>query len=134
MEKELQPIDSEDQEAMNMIRFLQQKIQNLEYEREYIDEELAEIKQAMSTYGKNFRNVAYRLYAMFTYSEGNCDRHWLYIYDWKKERWLKYSDSEVTEVNTDEITGDTPLANEIPYYLVYVDAEKIHELLHTDSN
>jgi vacuolar-type H+-ATPase subunit I/STV1 len=107
-----------DKEAMNAISFLQQKIQDLERELESIDQKLATLQQNIDTCYNNLRNVAYRLYTMFTYSEANYNRHWVYMYDWKKERWLKYSDSEVTEADIDEITRDTPLTNEIPYCLI----------------
>ena len=67
--------------------------------------------------------LPYRLYAVFVH-HGSVEfgHYYIYIYDFEKDVWRKYNDSEVTEVqNKAEIFDNHNLQNPpTPYFLVYV--------------
>jgi Ubiquitin carboxyl-terminal hydrolase len=76
-----------------------------------------------------FRRHAYRLHAaFFHHGTASSGHYWIYIYDFRREIWLKYNDTRVEEVtDTNEIFRQ-PSEGEFkqwngpsnPYYLVYV--------------
>jgi ubiquitin carboxyl-terminal hydrolase 25/28 len=71
----------------------------------------------------DFKHLAYRLYAVFVH-HGSVEfgHYYIYIFDFRKNVWRKYNDTEVTEVtNTDEIFKNQERQNPpTPYFLVYV--------------
>jgi predicted nucleic acid-binding Zn-ribbon protein len=121
-------VRTEDQETANAIESFQQAAQYLERELESIEQQLAELQQNIETYHDKLERFEYLLHAVFTYDKA-IEQYWLYMYDWEKKQWLKYSDDSVREVDEKEVIRDTTSEHEIPYYLVYVDAQKIHELV-----
>lgn len=71
----------------------------------------------------DYRHLAYRLHAVFVHRGSvSFGHYWIYIYDFKKNIWRKYNDSEVTEVqDPSEIFQDRQEQNPpTPYFLVYV--------------
>lgn len=83
------------------------------------------------------RKHPYRLHAAFFHrGSAGGGHYWVYIYDHKKEIWRKYNDDRVTVVqNRNEIFGKPiqdnwgPPPN--PYLLVYVQSEKVNEVVET---
>jgi Ubiquitin carboxyl-terminal hydrolase len=81
-----------------------------------------------------FRRHAYRLHAaFFHHGTASSGHYWIYIYDFRKEIWLKYNDTRVEEVKDTNEIFRRPTEAEFrqwngpsnPYYLVYVrDADK----------
>ncbi|PGH15104.1 hypothetical protein AJ79_02630 [Helicocarpus griseus UAMH5409] len=70
----------------------------------------------------DLRHIAYRLYAVFVH-HGSVEfgHYYIYIFDFDKNIWRKYNDSEVTEVSKAEIFESQNLSNPpTPYFLVYV--------------
>lgn len=70
-----------------------------------------------------YRHLAYRLHAVFVHRGSvSFGHYWIYIYDFKKNIWRKYNDSEVTEIqDPSEIFQDRQEQNPpTPYFLVYV--------------
>lgn len=70
-----------------------------------------------------FRNLPYRLYAVFVHHGSvSFGHYWIYINDFRKNIWRKYNDEYVTEVqNLDEIFKNTENTNPpTPYFLVYI--------------
>jgi hypothetical protein len=85
-----------------------------------------------------FRRHAYRLHAaFFHHGTASSGHYWIYIYDFRKEIWLKYNDTRVEEVkDTNEIFRRPPEAElrqwngpSNPYYLVYVRDEDKDKLV-----
>jgi ubiquitin C-terminal hydrolase len=128
-----QSIDQAEYHAtMNTIDFLKRKAQRLEEKSSSIDQRLSELRQNLDTCYNDLNKVEYRLHAVFSHrGEANYGHYWIYIYDWENERWLKYNDDMVTVVDEKEIFRDTTGKDENPYCLVYVDAQKVHELVRT---
>jgi Ubiquitin carboxyl-terminal hydrolase len=52
--------------------------------------------------------------------QANYGHYWIYIRDHVGEKWWKYNDTNVTEVNETEIFKDTTGSTANPYFLVYV--------------
>ncbi|KKZ64949.1 hypothetical protein EMCG_09145 [[Emmonsia] crescens] len=71
----------------------------------------------------DLRHLPYRLYAVFVH-HGSVEfgHYYIYIFDYVKNIWRKYNDSEVTEVHSKaEIFESQNLTNPpTPYFLVYV--------------
>jgi len=86
-----------------------------------------------------FRRHAYRLHAaFFHHGTASSGHYWIYIYDFRKEMWLKYNDTRVEEVKDTNEIFRRPSEAEFgqwngpsnPYYLVYVrdeDKDKLAE-------
>lgn len=71
----------------------------------------------------DYRNLAYRLYAVFVHHGSvSFGHYYIYIYDFEKDIWRKYNDEYVTEVqNLDEIFKNDQNHNPpTPYFLVYI--------------
>ena len=71
----------------------------------------------------DLHHLPYRLYAVFVhYGSVEFGHYYIYIYDFEKDTWRKYNDSEVTEVhNRAEIFDNHNLQNPpTPYFLVYL--------------
>lgn len=70
----------------------------------------------------DYKHLPYRLYAVFVH-HGSVEfgHYYIYIYDFKKDVWRKYNDSDVTEVhNRAEIFESQGRNPPTPYFLVYV--------------
>jgi ubiquitin carboxyl-terminal hydrolase 25 len=85
-----------------------------------------------------FRRHAYRLHAaFFHHGTASSGHYWIYIYDFRKEIWLKYNDTRVEEVKDTNEIFRRPLEGEFtqwngpsnPYYLVYVRDEDKDKLV-----
>ncbi|CAG8569018.1 15047_t:CDS:10, partial [Acaulospora morrowiae] len=72
----------------------------------------------------DLKQCEYRLHAVFIHSgQATFGHYWIYIYDFDKDRWLKYNDSYVTEVDKTEVFADTTGSSANPYCMVYVRAQ-----------
>jgi hypothetical protein len=79
----------------------------------------------------DFREHKYRLHAVICHSGGSTAGHyWIWVHDFKKNVWLKYNDSMVTEDARDsQAVLDQLSQNGDPYYLAYVRDELKDELV-----
>lgn len=85
-----------------------------------------------------FRRHAYRLHAaFFHHGTASSGHYWIYIYDFRREMWLKYNDTRVEEVKDTNEIFRRPSEAEFrqwngpsnPYYLVYVRDEDKDKLV-----
>lgn len=68
----------------------------------------------------------YRLHSVFIHrGEASHGHYWVYIYDYVRDRWMKYNDEEVSVVSKEEVFQDRTGSNENPYMLSYVRADKL---------
>ncbi|KAK9562640.1 ubiquitin-specific protease ubp2 [Aspergillus fumigatus] len=92
-------------------------------ELNYVEQEIKDTQTMISSQFVDFKHLAYRLYAVFVH-HGSVEfgHYYIYIFDFRKNVWRKYNDTEVTEVtNTDEIFKNQERQNPpTPYFLVYV--------------
>jgi len=90
-----------------------------------VEQEIKNTQTMIATQFADYKHLAYRLYAVFMH-QGSVEfgHYYIYIYDFKKNVWRKYNDSEITEVqNPAEIFENQGRVNPpTPYFLVYVNA------------
>lgn len=89
---------------------------------EVVEQEIKDTQTMISSQFADYRHLAYRLYAVFVH-HGSVEfgHYYIYIYDFKKDVWRKYNDSDVTEVhNRAEIFESQGRNPPTPYFLVYV--------------
>ncbi|EYE91140.1 ubiquitin-specific protease UBP2 [Aspergillus ruber CBS 135680] len=92
-------------------------------ELSHIEKEIRDTQTMISNQFAEYRHLAYRLHAVFVHRGSvSFGHYWIYIYDFKKNIWRKYNDSEVTEIqDPSEIFQDRQEQNPpTPYFLVYV--------------
>ncbi|QQK46032.1 Peptidase C19, ubiquitin carboxyl-terminal hydrolase 2 [Penicillium digitatum] len=88
-----------------------------------VDQEIKDTQTLISSQFAGFKNLPYRLYAVFVHHGSvSFGHYYIYIFDFDKEIWRKYNDEYVTEVqNVDEIFKNDSTSNPpTPYFLVYV--------------
>ncbi|RHZ86596.1 hypothetical protein Glove_48g70 [Diversispora epigaea] len=100
----------------------------LEQESDWVVEKINEYEGRINSLryelGQQYNHLTeckYLLHAVFIHSgQANFGHYWIYIYDFEKNRWLKYNDSYVTEVDEYEVFADTTGSSANPYCMVYV--------------
>ncbi|KAJ5086845.1 hypothetical protein NUU61_008152 [Penicillium alfredii] len=88
-----------------------------------VEQEIKNTQTMISSQFADYRNLPYRLYAVFVHHGSvSFGHYYIYIYDFRKDLWRKYNDEYVTEVqNVDEIFKEDGTRNPpTPYFLVYV--------------
>lgn len=96
------------------------------------NEKIEELKLKIKTQYNDYTDLAYKLHAVFIHQgQANYGHYWIYILDHDENQWWKYNDSLVTKVNEEEIYHDTTGSTANPYFLVYVDANKVNEFVET---
>ncbi|CAG8539607.1 3334_t:CDS:2, partial [Diversispora eburnea] len=76
------------------------------------------LRYSLNTQYNHLTECKYLLHAVFIHSgQANFGHYWIYIYDFEKNRWLKYNDSYVDE---NEVFADTTGSSANPYCMVYV--------------
>ncbi|KPI35647.1 Ubiquitin carboxyl-terminal hydrolase 2 [Cyphellophora attinorum] len=102
--------------------------EDLAAESSAVNDRIQHLEQQLKELYVDMRKHPYRLHAVFFHRGlATSGHYWVYIYDHKQERWLKYNDERVDVVgNLQEIfaktAGGSPTA---PYFLVYIDATKL---------
>ncbi|RIA97236.1 hypothetical protein C1645_814311 [Glomus cerebriforme] len=93
---------------------------------------ISQLKSQLSQHYRDLQECEYRLHAVFIHSgQANFGHYWIYIFDFEKDRWLKFNDSYVTEVEDREVFADTTGSSANPYCMVYVKAQDAKELVET---
>ncbi|OBZ88825.1 Ubiquitin carboxyl-terminal hydrolase 2 [Choanephora cucurbitarum] len=93
---------------------------------------IKKLEKKIQTQYKDHTKVAYKLHAVFIHQgQANYGHYWVYILDHAKDQWWKYNDSLVTEVDENEIFHSTTGSATNPYFLAYVDANRIEEYVET---
>ena len=87
------------------------------------------------------RNFGYRLHSVFihrgelpfrqslTVGDVAHGHYWIYIYDFLQNRWFKYNDEQVTEVDEKVVFADNSAEGAGPYFVTYVKEDLAHELV-----
>lgn len=98
--------------------------------QEKADEDKGRVEQELNAIFADMQNVAYRLHAVICHGGGFGSGHyWVWIYDFEKDLWRKYND-ETIEVHTNNTKVLTELnASGYPYYVAYVRAEDVNQLV-----
>ncbi|CAG8574409.1 42246_t:CDS:10, partial [Gigaspora margarita] len=107
------------------------RLSEIEQERLRVNKRIDDIQHRITSLRNELKELycdmkecAYRLYAVFIHSgQATFGHYWIYIYDFEKNRWLKYNDSYVTKVEDYEVFADTTGKTANPYCMVYVRAQ-----------
>ncbi|KAL2268314.1 hypothetical protein VTJ83DRAFT_3160 [Remersonia thermophila] len=77
-----------------------------------------------------FRSVPYRLHAVVCHagSTARAGHYWVWIHDFERDVWRKYNDTTVT-VHPVEFVFEQLNTKGEPYYLAYVKADEVHNLV-----
>ncbi|KAM5479979.1 ubiquitin-specific protease ubp2 [Microsporum audouinii] len=88
-----------------------------------LDSRIEQLSHLIDNQFSDMKSLPYHLYAVFIH-HGSVEfgHYYIYIFDFEKQIWRKYNDSEVTEVHsTAEIFSDRNVKNPpTPYFLVYL--------------
>ncbi|KAJ9197928.1 hypothetical protein DTO164E3_5484 [Paecilomyces variotii] len=101
---------------------LDQLSQITKTELAFVEQEIRDTQAMISSQFADYKHLPYRLYAVFVH-HGSVEfgHYYIYIYDFKKDVWRKYNDSDITEVhNRAEIFESQGRNPPTPYFLVYV--------------
>jgi ubiquitin carboxyl-terminal hydrolase 25/28 len=72
----------------------------------------------------DMNHIEYDLHAVFIHrGHASSGHYWIYIRDRLHKRWLKFNDSNVTEVDDVEVFQNRQGSHENPYLLIYVKAD-----------
>ncbi|RCH89780.1 ubiquitin-specific protease ubp2, partial [Rhizopus stolonifer] len=127
-----QELSEKEEQVNNALEILSQEAKQ---KRQLIvegNQKIQELKSKIASQYKDYTKVAYNLHAVFIHQgQANYGHYWIYILDHAKNQWWKYNDSLVTKVNESEIFHDTTGSTANPYFLVYVDADKMKESVET---
>ena len=55
--------------------------------------------------------------------------YWIYIYDFAQNRWFKYNDEQVTEVDEKVVYADNSAEGAGPYFVTYVKEDEANNLV-----
>ncbi|KAI8350593.1 hypothetical protein EDC96DRAFT_567370 [Choanephora cucurbitarum] len=99
---------------------------------ERYNRKIKNLEKKIQTQYKDHTKVAYKLHAVFIHQgQANYGHYWIYILDHAEDQWWKYNDSLVTKVDESEIFHSTTGSATNPYFLAYVDANRIEEYVET---
>nr|CAG8514926.1 14491_t:CDS:10 [Entrophospora candida] len=81
------------------------------------EDSITTLRHKLKQHYHDLKECEYHLHAVFIHSgQATFGHYWIYIYDIEKDRWLKYNDSYVTEVEEREVLADTTGSSANPYY------------------
>ena len=119
--------------------FFSHRASNVRKDIEDLNGQIMDLQQQIKEAFADMRNHPYRLHAAFFHRGGPTGGHyWVYIYDHVNEIWRKYNDDYVTKVtNLNEIFGEPQQSGNTynvpanPYFLVYIQQDKINQVVET---
>ena len=59
--------------------------------------------------------------------------YWIYIYDFSLNKWFKYNDEQVTEVDEKVVFADNSAEGAGPYFVTYVKEEEVDACLNPST-
>ncbi|KAI9248622.1 hypothetical protein BY458DRAFT_445771 [Sporodiniella umbellata] len=124
--------DEEQAKVESALRRLEKEIVDTKNAIEAGTEKMKEIKSKIRHQYDDQKRLAYKLHAVFIHQgQASYGHYWVYILDHKENQWWKYNDSLITKVEESEILHDTTGSTANPYFLVYIDADKVDSLVQT---
>ena len=123
----------------SLTEFFANRASNVRKDIEDLNGRIVDLQQQIKEAFADMRNHPYRLHAAFFHRGGPTGGHyWVYIYDHVNEIWRKYNDDYVTKVtNLNEIFGEPQQSGNTynvpanPYFLVYIQQDKINQVVET---
>jgi ubiquitin carboxyl-terminal hydrolase 25 len=106
-----------------------------------LDNDAHTLKSRLKQQFTDRRQHGYRLHSVFihrgkpqsvvTYIPGDVTHghYWIYIYDFAGNRWFKYNDEQVYEVDETVVFANNSAEGAGPYFLTYVKEDQANELV-----
>jgi ubiquitin carboxyl-terminal hydrolase 25/28 len=115
----------------NLSESLEERTMEVTEEIDFINQEIAHLKQALNEQFTDMRQYEYKLQAVFIHrGEAGGGHYWVYIYDFENDIWREYNDEYVTEVrDRRRIFEHQGTMGGTPYYLAYVRSADRKELV-----
>lgn len=114
------------------LRLLEKEAQEKRHIIQAGTEAIEQLKGKIKNQYSDYKQLAYKLHAVFIHQgQANYGHYWIYILDHDDHQWWKYNDSIISKVNETEIYHDTTGSTANPYFLVYVDANKVNDFVET---
>ncbi|KAI8982326.1 hypothetical protein BDF20DRAFT_817902 [Mycotypha africana] len=118
---------------------LEKALNILEREKNYTRQKMVESTKKIKDLEEKIKHqyddcqgMAYKLHAVFIHQgQASYGHYWIYILDHKEDQWWRYNDSQVTKVQEQEVVRDTTGSTANAYFLVYIEADKVNELVET---
>jgi ubiquitin carboxyl-terminal hydrolase 25/28 len=108
---------------------LRERARKLREEMETLDQEMKELDKKINSLFDNCKDHPYRLHSVLMHRGSATGGHYfIYIYDAQVQRWRKYNDDRVDWVTVEEVFEHTATYPQTSTTIVYVSADKVHEL------
>ncbi|KAL2072254.1 hypothetical protein VTL71DRAFT_11597 [Oculimacula yallundae] len=110
---------------------LDERISQVATELEQTSQQIDALKKNLKEQFTDMREYGYALHSVFIHrGESGGGHYWVYIYDFEHDIWREYNDEHVSEVkDRRRIFDQTSSADGTPYYLVYVQTQKLKDLV-----
>jgi ubiquitin carboxyl-terminal hydrolase 25/28 len=109
---------------------LDARISEIGVELEDLATEIASLRKRLQEQFADMRQHEYKLQSVFIHrGESGGGHYWVYIYDFEHDVWREYNDEHVTEVKDRRKIFEDQGAYGNPYFLVYVQSDRITELV-----
>jgi len=66
---------------------------------------------------------------MLTAGDVAYGHYWIYIYDFAQNKWFKYNDEQVTEVDEKDVYANNSAEGAGPYFITYVKDDEANDLV-----
>ncbi|KAH7393973.1 ubiquitin C-terminal hydrolase-like protein [Phaeosphaeria sp. MPI-PUGE-AT-0046c] len=87
-----------------LVDALSEKAAYLRKDIERINAEMSQLEEGVDKMFKDSQDHPYRLHAIFTHRGGTKGGHyWIYIYDFQNNKWRKYNDDLVTDIDEKDV-------------------------------
>jgi len=103
---------------------------NLRKQVEKLDKDADNLKSRLKQQFTDRRQYGYRLHSVFIHRGDVAHGHyWIYIYDFAGNRWFKYNDEQVTEVDEQVVFANDSAEGAGPYFVTYVKEDAASDLV-----
>jgi len=103
---------------------------HLQKQVDKLDKDADNLKSRLKQQFTDRRQHGYRLHSVFIHRGDVTHGHyWIYIYDFAGNRWFKYNDEQVTEVDEKVVFANDSAEGAGPYFLTYVKEDAANELV-----
>src|SRR5579859_1778116 len=95
-----------------------------------LDRDADNLKSRLKQQFTDRRQHGYRLHSVFIHRGDVAHGHyWIYIYDFVGNRWFKYNDEQVTEVDEKVVFANDSAEGAGPYFVTYIKEDAANDLV-----
>ena len=95
-----------------------------------LDRDVDNLKSRLKQQFTDRRQHGYRLHSVFIHRGDVAHGHyWIYIYDFAGNRWFKYNDEQVAEVDEKVVFANDSAEGAGPYFVTYIKEDAANDLV-----